>query len=47
MVICVDEFGPLRSELDEIFGLSAIVGITMGMLLFGFGLWRRPARLRR
>ena len=37
----------IRSELDGFFGLSAIVGIAMGVLLFGFGLRRRPARIRR
>jgi hypothetical protein len=37
----------IRSELDGFFGLSAVVGITMGALLFVFGLWRRPASIRR
>ncbi len=37
----------VRSELEGFFGLSAIVGITLGVVLFCLGLWRRPARIRR
>ena len=37
----------IRSELEGFFGLSAVVGIAMGVLLLGFGLWRRPARIRK
>ncbi len=37
----------IRSQLDGFFGVSAAVGISMGVMLFGFGLWRRPAPIRR
>ncbi len=37
----------IRSELDGFLGLSALVGITIGVALFGLGLRRRPAGVRR
>jgi hypothetical protein len=36
-----------RSELDGFFGLSAIVAIAVGVLVFVLGMRRRPARVRR
>jgi len=37
----------IRSELDGFFGLSAIVGIAVGVVLFVVGLRRRPSAIRR
>ena len=36
-----------RSELAPFFGLSAIVGVSCGLLLFVIGLSRRPQRVRQ
>jgi hypothetical protein len=37
----------IRSELDGFFGLSAIVGVTIGVALFVVGVRRRPSAIRR
>ena len=37
----------IRSELGEFFGFSAIIGITVGIMLFVVGLSRRPSGIRR
>ncbi len=37
----------IRSELDGFLGLSAIIGITVGVALFVVGLRRRPSAIRR
>jgi hypothetical protein len=37
----------VHSELDGFFGLSAIVGVTVGAVLFAVGLRRRPSAIRR
>jgi hypothetical protein len=37
----------VRSDLDGFFGLSAIVGVTVGAVLFAVGLRRRPSAIRR
>jgi hypothetical protein len=37
----------IRSELGGFLGLSAIIGVTLGVLLFVSGLRRRPSRVQR
>ena len=37
----------IRSELGGFLGLSAIIGVTLGALLFVVGLRRRPSRVQR
>ena len=37
----------IRSELDGFLGLSAIIGISMSVMLFVVGLQRRPSTIRR
>jgi hypothetical protein len=37
----------IRSELDGFFGLSAIIGVVVGAVLFVVGLRRRPSAIRR
>ena len=37
----------IRSELDGFFGLSAIIGISIGVALFVVGVRRRPSAIRR
>lgn len=37
----------VRSEFDGFFGLSAIIGVSAGVVLFVVGLRRRPSRIRR
>ena len=37
----------IRSELDGFLGLSAIIGISIGIALFVLGLRRRPSAIRR
>lgn len=37
----------IRSELGGFLGLSAIVGVGVGVFLFVMGVWRRPSDVRR
>ena len=37
----------IRSELDGFFGLSAIIGVSIGVALFVVGVLRRPSAVRR
>jgi hypothetical protein len=37
----------IRSELDGFLGLSALVGVTIGVALFVLGVRRRPSAIRR
>ena len=37
----------IRSELDGFFGLSAIIGVSIGVALFVVGVLRRPSAIRR